>query len=265
MMQIIQKCLTNNPCYKANKPLKIKGLMLHSVGTPQPSASAFISNWNKSTTQKCVHAFIDGNDGNVYQTLPWNIQAWHCGSSGNQSHIGVEMCEPKEIKYIRGSQFAVTDYDKAKACAVRTYKSAVALFAMLCINYNLDPLTDICGHAEGYKKGIASNHADPEHLWKGLGLAYSMNTFRQDVKSAMIVKPSGSTTPQPVAGSFKVKVEISNLNIRKGAGTNFAKVGFIPKGTYTIVEVKQGIGSNAGWGKLKSGSGYISLDFVKRV
>ena len=39
----------------------------------------------------------------------------------------------------------------------------------------------------------------------------------------------------------------------------------IPVGTYTIVEVKSGKGSRAGWGKLKSGIGFISLDYVTRV
>jgi len=38
-----------------------------------------------------------------------------------------------------------------------------------------------------------------------------------------------------------------------------------PKGVYTIVEVKTGAGSNAGWGKLKSGAGWISLDYATRI
>ena len=64
---------------------------------------------------------------------------------------------------------------------------------------------------------------------------------------------------------FLVKVSISDLNIRSGAGTNFARAQFCPPGVYTIMEVKAGQGSKAGWGRLKSGVGWISLDFVKRV
>ena len=64
---------------------------------------------------------------------------------------------------------------------------------------------------------------------------------------------------------FLVKVSISDLNIRRGAGTNYDRVQFCPPGIYTIVEVKSGKGSAAGWGRLKSGIGWISLDFVKRV
>lgn len=61
---------------------------------------------------------------------------------------------------------------------------------------------------------------------------------------------------------FLVKVSIADLNIRKGAGTNYGKAGFYTGvGVFTITEVKAGAGSTKGWGKLKSGAGWISLDF----
>lgn len=73
----------------------------------------------------------------------------------------------------------------------------------------------------------------------------------------------------PVAetnNSFLVRVEITNLNIRKGPGTNYSTTGsFTGKGVFTIVETKSGTGSTKGWGKLKSGAGWISLDFAKCV
>ena len=60
---------------------------------------------------------------------------------------------------------------------------------------------------------------------------------------------------------FMVKVSIPDLNIRKGAGTNTAKTGICTGvGVFTILEVKSGKGSDAGWGRLKSGAGWISLD-----
>lgn len=65
---------------------------------------------------------------------------------------------------------------------------------------------------------------------------------------------------------FKVRVEITDLNIRTGAGTNYAKTGHTTGvGTFTIVEVKEGKGSDAGWGRLKSGAGWISLDYATRI
>lgn len=65
---------------------------------------------------------------------------------------------------------------------------------------------------------------------------------------------------------FIVKVSIPDLNIRKGAGTNTAKTGaYTGVGVFTIVEVREGKGSDAGWGRLKSGAGWIALDFCQRV
>jgi len=185
-MNIIESILIKNPCYKAGRTITVKGLMLHSVGCSQPSASAFVKNWNsESYDRACVHAFIDANDGTVYQTLPWNHRGWHGGGSSNNTHIGVEMCEPGCIKYTSGSNFTCSDTASAKAAVKRTYDAAVELFAMLCEKYGLNPITDICSHKEGCAKGIASNHGDPEHLWSQMNTGYTMDTFRKAVKNKM--------------------------------------------------------------------------------
>ena len=194
-MKLVESILKKNPCYKAGKKITVKGLMLHSVGCPQPRASVFINNWNREDfNSACVHAFIDGNDGTVYQTLPWNHRGWHGGGSSNNTHIGVEMCEPACIKYTSGSAFTCSDKATAKAVAKRTYEAAVELFAMLCKEYDLNPMADgvIVSHAEGHKRGIASNHGDPEHLWRQLGMEYTMDGFRKDVKAAMNEAVSGT-------------------------------------------------------------------------
>lgn len=190
-MKIIQSILTKNDCYLAGRKHTVKGLMLHSVGCPQPSAEVFIRQWNKSGVEKCVHGFIDGNTGNVHQCLPWNYRGWHSGTgslgsaknANNTGYIGVEMCEPSTIKYTGGASFNDLDSVKTKEVILRTYNSAVELFAFLCKEYKLDPLKDIVSHAEGHKRGIASNHGDPEHLWKKFGL--TMDKFRLDVKAKM--------------------------------------------------------------------------------
>lgn len=63
---------------------------------------------------------------------------------------------------------------------------------------------------------------------------------------------------------YKVKVTASALNIRKGAGTNYATNGVIKgKGVYTIVAESSGKGATL-WGKLKSGAGWISLDYTTK-
>ena len=76
------------------------------------------------------------------------------------------------------------------------------------------------------------------------------------------VYPVTQTSSVPYA----VRVSINDLNIRKGPGTNYAKTGqYTGKGVFTIVAESAGAGSKKGWGKLKSGAGWVSLDFCTRV
>lgn len=64
---------------------------------------------------------------------------------------------------------------------------------------------------------------------------------------------------------YLVKIAASSLNIRKGPGINFNKNGCITdNGIYTIVEESEGKGATL-WGKLKSGAGWISLDYVTKI
>lgn len=226
-MQIKDTILTNNPCYKAGKTITVKGLMLHSVGCPQPSALVFVNNWNKNTYDRaCVHAFIDANTGVVYKCLPWNYRGWHGGGSSNNTHIGVEMCEPAQIKYTSGSSFTCSDAAAAKEAVKRTYDAAVELFAFLCKEYNLNPLADgvIVSHSEGYKKGIASNHGDCEHLWNGLNTGYTMSGFRNAVAAAMGTQTTTPETPTNTlyrvqTGAFSNKANAATLEAKlKAAG-----------------------------------------------
>lgn len=101
------------------------------------------------------------------------------------------------------------------------------------------------GATSGQKRyvavGKATGKVEPDDIW---------------------VKQGGS------ASSFKphkVKVTTGALNIRKGPGTGYGVAGCIRDyGTYTIVAESAGAGASK-WGKLKSGAGWISLDYCKRV
>lgn len=65
---------------------------------------------------------------------------------------------------------------------------------------------------------------------------------------------------------FFVRVDIARLNIRTGPGTDYSLTGkYTGKGAFTIVEVSNGTGSDSGWGKLKSGAGWISLDYATKL
>lgn len=86
------------------------------------------------------------------------------------------------------------------------------------------------------------------------------SVFDENGKAVYTSKATNSTSP------FKVQISISDLNIRKGSGINYAATGkFTGKGVFTIVETKQGTGSAKGWGKLKSGAGWIVLDYATRI
>ena len=98
---------------------------------------------------------------------------------------------------------------------------------------------------------------------------YLQDRFPQLVKEVN-AKLDGNTTPaaptqttqttQNTSNSYLVKVTTDALNIRSGAGTNNSIVGCIrDKGTYTIVETQ------GNWGKLKSGAGWICLDYTQKV
>ena len=59
--------------------------------------------------------------------------------------------------------------------------------------------------------------------------------------------------------SFLVRVKIKDLYIRSGPGSYYGNKGFIKPGVYTIVE------THGGFGKLKSGAGWISMRHVKKI
>lgn len=235
-MNLIQKIMTNNDCFKAGKKIAVKGLMLHSVGCNQPSAMVFINQWNKPASQQggrqvCVHGFIEP-DGDAFQCLPWNHRGWHGGGSSNNTHIGVEMTEPATIKYIGGSSWNDLDPAKTKAHVMGTYKTAVELFAFLCKEYNLNPLGDgvIISHKEGCARGVASNHGDPEHMWNKYGL--TMNQFRQDVKNKMNAAPG--TPGQPTTDDSLFRIQTGAFKNKPNAEALQGKLKALGFDTYIV-------------------------------
>ncbi len=229
-MDLHKLILTNNACYKAGKVLAPKGVMVHSTGANNPNLKRYVgpddgllgknqysNHWNQDKPdgrQVCVHGFIGKlADGSIatYQTLPWNMRGWHCGSgskgSGKDTHIGFEICED-----------GLTD----AAYFNSVYKEAAELCAYLCKEYNLDPLKDgvlIC-HSEGYTRSIASNHSDVIHWFPKHGK--DMNIFRTDVKKLLdtaVVKPD---TPAPSGKLYRV--QIGAYAVKANADAILAKV-----------------------------------------
>lgn len=191
-MKIYEQLLTRNSCFATGEQLNVRGIMVHSTGADNPELRRYVpgngiigfnlngNHWDQSNAEwkrkfgqplnKCVHAFVgkmaDGSIG-VVQTLPWIMRGWHAGlAAGNNRYIGFEICEDGLVD---------PDYFK------QTYDTAVELVAMLCRQFGLNPLEDgvvIC-HAEGFQRGVASNHGDVMHWWPKFGK--DMDDFRADV------------------------------------------------------------------------------------
>lgn len=213
MMKLIRCILTENDCYRAKRTIQPRGVMVHSTGADNPTLRRYVqpvkggdgdyaallaqlgenrngNHWNRPGLDVCVHGFIgtlaDGSIASV-QTLPWNHRGWHAGTgtsggSANNTHISFEICE---------------DNLADPAYFQKVYREAVELTALLCREYGLDPLADgvvIC-HSEGYRRGIASGHADVEHWFPRHGKR--MDDFRRDVAAALAPKPEPEPDPGP--------------------------------------------------------------------
>lgn len=224
-IKLVDKTMKNSPCYKAKKIITPKGMYLHSIGCPCEKAQNIINNENQANAGAAVQAVIQ-HDGQVLEGLPvypgtkTAIRNWHAGSgkkgSANNTHIGVEMCEPATIKYTGGSSWVeLADGSNTKAVVLANYKHAVEYFALRCRQFGLDPLKDgvVISHSEGYKRGYASNHGDVEHIWRKFGL--TMDQFRKDVKAAMNGNEISVTGKPAVTdtGSQKVTAMYGHLTI----------------------------------------------------
>ena len=114
-----------------------------------------------------------------------------------------------------------------------------------------------CKPGKAKVTAIAKGKAHPYHLIAVSGAGSTVYGWTD----AADIKTDAATT----AASYLVKVTTDVLNIRKGPGTNYGTNGDIrDKGVYTIVAESDGPGASK-WGKLKSGAGWISLDYTKKV
>ena len=230
MMNLRKLILTNNACYKAGRTIVPKGIMVHSTGANNPNLKRYVgpddgllgknqynNHWNQDKPdgrQVCVHAFIGKlADGSIatYQTLPWNMRGWHCGSgakgSGNDTHISFEIC---------GDGLTDASYFSA------VYKEAAELCAYLCKEYGLTEKNILC-HSEGYKLGIASNHGDVMHWWPRFGK--SMDTFRAEVGKLLVATEAPKPpTPTPTEPKKLYRVQAGAYSVKANADAMLAKV-----------------------------------------
>ncbi len=221
-MKLETKYLTQNPYFNDGRWITgpaFRGFFLHSVGVGQPDPLVFLRQWNKpGFTYAGISGFIGADT--VYLTAPCletpgRVKRMpHAGKpAGNNGYIGFELCEPSQITYTTGANFKIRDKAAAQSFCRKTYENAVQLFARLCAFHGKDPLRDgvILSHNEAGKQGIASGHVDPEHLWRGLGLPYTMPGFRRAVAAAMQGKPESQGTESQKEEINMTKAEVIAL------------------------------------------------------
>lgn len=213
-MRLYKALLTHNDCFLRGRTIRPRGVMVHSTGANNPWLRRYVApddgrlgtpsprHWNQGGVGACVHAMIGKlADGSVaaYQTLPWNMRGWHCGRSGNDTHIAFEICEDglDDEVYFR-----------------QTYRAAVELTAYLCQLYHLDPKAPgvVLCHSEGYARGIASNHADVMHWWGRFGA--TMDDFRADVALEMARVQGGEDMTEAQVRQI-VREEIAALQLQR--------------------------------------------------
>ncbi|MDO5309001.1 MAG: N-acetylmuramoyl-L-alanine amidase [Planctomycetia bacterium] len=216
----------------------------------------------KSSTQASSNYGID-RDGRVAMYVEEKNRSWCSSSNANDQRAVTIEC--------------ASDTKEPYAFRDIVYKTLVKLCVDICKRYDKSKLLWL----EDKDKTLAYEPKPEEmiltvHRWfankscPGNWMFARMGDLAEKVTAILegrfesvddLKDVSSLTTTTP----FLVKVNIDNLNIRKGPGTSYERTQFIPVGVYTIVEVKSGADSVAGWGRLCSGAGWISLDYCNKL
>lgn len=221
-----------------------------------------------TTDRQCSANYVVGKDGSIGLSVDEKDRSW-CSSNGTNDNRAITI----EVASDTTHPYAVT----AKA-----YAALLDLVTDICKRNGIKKLVwstnknDRVNHRNGCNMTVHrdfANKACPgEYLYSRHGeIAAEVNRRLQGASNGggVVVtppaaeKPTGGTTGATVT-PYHVRVKISNLNIRKGPGTNYGSTGFIKPGVYTIVAESTGTGATK-WGKLKSGAGWISLDYATKT
>ena len=234
------------------------------------------SAWDGSSvyTKKTKEQKVDGS----YMTITADFRRYSCVEDSIADHSA----------YLLGAKNgSKLRYEGLKGCT--DYKKAAQIIKDGGYATSLTYVDKLCSIIERWKLtqyDVASEDSDVvkyyrvrkswEDVTSQLG-AYTILANAKDMAdkhpgyevydwNGKLVYPEVAEGVNKMDTPFLVKVSIPDLNIRKGAGTNTAKTGIcIGVGVLTIMEVREGKGSDTGWGRLKSGAGWISLDMVEII
>lgn len=225
----INKLLTTTNYTKGNGKQN-KYIVIHYVGATG-GAEANCRYFQKTYRGASAHYFV-GHKGEVWQCVEDKDVAWHCGANKykhpycrNSNSIGIELCCRKNLS--NGTWY----FEDV------TVKAATELVKELMQKYNI-PVGNVIRHFDVTGKVCPEPYVRDTAAW---------NTF----------KTSLTTSSAP---GYVVRITADELNVRKGPGTGFGIATTVKRGqAYTIIE------ESNGWGKLKSGVGWIKLSYTERV
>lgn len=220
----------DSPNYSKGRPQgKPSFIVIHHWGADGSKFQGVVNWLCRKGGNSSAHYVVEA--GKVACIVDPDDRAWHAGTGGNPRGIGIE-CRPE--------------------CTPADLETVAELIADLRKTYGNLPLYP-------HKKFMST--ACPGRYEAKLGW---LDKRANEIMKGQ--KPAPTPAPKPATSkTFLVKVAISNLNIRKGPGTNYTALKYCPRGVYTITEKRSGQGSKTGWGKLKSGAGWISLDYAKKI
>lgn len=200
--------------------------------------------YNSRTGSSCNYAV--GRDGSIGLCVEEKDRSW-CTSSKSNDNRAITI----EVASDTTSPYKVTD---------SAYKALIDLLVDICKRNNIKQLK---WKADKSLIGQPDKQNMTVHRWfanKACPGDYLYERHGQIAKEV-----NARLNPKNVS-AYKVKVDIDDLNIRRGPGTNYARTGKCTgKGVFTIVKESKGAGSKKGWGKLKSGLGWISLDYATKI
>lgn len=209
-------------------------IVVHNTAN-DASAKAEVSYMQGNNEYTGFHYAVD--DYIAVQGIPLDRNAYHAGDGingmGNRQGIGIEICYSK----YGGIRFTNAERNGAILCAMVLKEKG----------WGMDRLTKHQDYSGKY-----CPHRTLDLGWM---------RFKAMVQDELNKLKGVTTIPSaPTVGPYVVKVTTAVLNIRSGAGTSYPVVDTITNmGAYTITQTLNG------WGKLKSGAGWISLAYTKRV
>lgn len=224
----------------------------------------------QSSSRKASCNYVVGYDGSIGLCVEEKDRSWCSGGTDRKGNpIRVNGISGSSNDYQAVTIEVASDTKHPYAITDKAMAALIELCADICRRNGIKQLL-----WKGDKKLVGKvaqqnltvhrwfdNKACPgDYIYERLG----------DIAAKVNAKLGVSSVPTASAISeskvpYKVRITATDLRIRKGPGTNTAIVQkAIAPGVYTIVSEATGEGATK-WGKLKSGVGWVSLDFCKKL